>query len=119
MEEKNAMSECIFCRIVKGEIPSKKVYEDENFVAFHDIDPQAPVHIIVIPKKHIESLNKATEEDAKLLGEWVFTARKIAEKLKLDKGYRIVINTGRQGGQAVLHLHLHLLGGRNMGWPPG
>jgi len=119
MEEHVVVSDCVFCKIVKGEIPAKKVYEDENYVAFHDIDPQAPTHIIIIPKKHIESLEQLTEKEIELAGGLLLLAREIADKLKLKKGYRVVINTGPEGGQAVFHLHLHLLGGRNMGWPPG
>ena len=119
MEEHAIVSECVFCRIVNGEIPTKKVYEDENYMAFHDIDPQAPTHIIIIPKRHIESMEKLSKNDVELAGGLLILASKIAKELKLEKGYRVVINTGPEGGQAVFHLHLHLLGGRNMGWPPG
>ncbi len=119
MEEECITCECIFCKIARGEIPSKKVYEDENYLAFHDIDPQAPVHIIIIPKKHIESLNEVSEDEKGMLGDLIILAKRLAKDLGLEKGYRIVINTGPEGGQAVLHLHLHLLGGREMGWPPG
>ncbi len=113
------MKDCVFCKIVRGEIPAKKVYEDEEYLAFHDIDPQAPVHILIIPKKHIESLDAAGEEYRSLLGGLLLVARKVAEDMKLEKGYRLVINTGPDGGQAVFHLHLHLLGGRALAWPPG
>ncbi len=113
------MEDCVFCKIVKGEIPAKKVYEDENYLAFHDIDPQAPVHILVIPKKHIESLDEAGEKERSLLGGLLLVAKKVAKDMKLEKGYRLVINTGPDGGQAVFHLHIHLLGGRALAWPPG
>jgi len=111
--------ECVFCKIARGEIPAHKVYEDEEFVAFKDINPQAPTHILVIPKKHIESLSSVTEEDRELLGKLLWVAKKVAQELNLKKGYRLVINTGPDGGQEVLHLHVHLLGGRAMAWPPG
>ena len=111
--------DCIFCKIARGEIPANKVYEDEEFVAFRDINPQAPTHILVIPKKHIESLSDVKEEDRELLGKLLWVAKKVAQELNLKKGYRLVINTGPDGGQEVLHLHVHLLGGRAMAWPPG
>ena len=111
--------DCIFCKIARGEIPANKVYEDEEFVAFRDINPQAPTHILVIPKKHIESLSDVKEGDRELLGKLLWVAKKVAQELNLKKGYRLVINTGPDGGQEVLHLHVHLLGGRAMAWPPG
>ncbi len=111
--------DCIFCKIARGEIPANKVYEDEEFVAFKDINPQAPIHVLIIPKKHIESLSEAKEEDRELLGKLLWVAKKVAQELNLRKGYRLVINTGPDGGQEVLHLHVHLLGGRAMAWPPG
>jgi histidine triad (HIT) family protein len=110
---------CIFCKIVKGEIPSAKVYEDEDLYAFSDINPEAPVHILVVPKKHIGSLNEAAPGDEALLGKLLTTAAVIAQQKQLAKGYRAVLNTGPDGGQTVDHLHLHLLGGRAMHWPPG
>ncbi len=113
------MEECIFCKIVKGEIPAKRIYEDEDYLAFHDINPQAPVHVLIIPKKHIESLNAAGEEHRALLGGLLLVAKKVAAEMNLKKGYRLVINTGPDGGQEVFHLHLHLLGGRALAWPPG
>jgi len=112
------MSDCIFCKIVKNEIPSEKIYEDDDYIAIKDINPQAPVHILVIPKKHIEKLHNT--DDEKLLGKMVIICSKIADKLGIkEKGYRIVINTNKWAGQSVDHIHFHLLGGRIMNWPPG
>ena len=111
--------DCIFCKIAAGSIPSKKVREDEHLLAFHDIDPKAPTHILVIPKKHIASLAHATADDAELLGRLLVAVSEIAREQGLGKGYRVVISTGSEGGQTVDHLHLHLLGGRQMHWPPG
>lgn len=112
--------DCLFCKIVAGEIPSTKVYEDENVYAFLDIEPQAPVHIVLVPKKHIASANELTGEDAKTVGEIFLAAAKIAkEKGFADDGYRIVNNCGKDGGQTVGHLHFHLLAGRYLQWPPG
>jgi histidine triad (HIT) family protein len=111
--------DCLFCKIVDGTIPSTKVYEDDQCIAFADIHPQAPVHLLVIPRKHIVSLAEATEEDASLLSHLLWTVAQIAREKKLSKGYRTVINIGEDGGQTVDHLHLHLLGGRPMTWPPG
>jgi histidine triad (HIT) family protein len=109
----------IFKRIIDGEVPAKIVYEDEQCLAFHDIAPQAPTHVIVIPKKEIPSLDRVLDEDAALLGHLVVTIRKLAMKLGLDEGFRVVVNCGPHGGQTVDHLHFHLLGGRPMKWPPG
>ena len=111
--------DCIFCKIAAGQIPSKKVYEDESVYAFHDIDPKAPTHILVIPKKHLASMSEAQAGDEPLLGHVLGTAATIAREQGLAKGYRVVISTGPEGGQTVDHLHLHLLGGRAMHWPPG
>ncbi len=111
--------DCIFCKIVAGAIPSNKVFEDDQVFAFHDIDPKAPKHILVIPKKHIASLADAKPEDAALLGRLLLAVADIAREQNLGKGYRVVISTGPEGGQTVDHLHLHLLGGRQMHWPPG
>jgi histidine triad (HIT) family protein len=113
------MTDCLFCKIVAGSIPAKRMYEDELSLAFADINPQAPVHLLVIPKEHIQSTAHATAEHASLLGHLLGRAAKIAEEQHLDHGYRLVINTGADGGQTVDHLHLHVLGGRHMGWPPG
>jgi histidine triad (HIT) family protein len=109
----------IFKRIIDGEIPAKIVYQDDRCLAFHDIAPQAPTHVIVIPKKEIPSLKEVTEDDAALVGHLIVTIRKLAEQLKLDEGYRVVLNCGPHAGQSVDHLHFHLLGGRPMKWPPG
>lgn len=114
------MSDCIFCKIATGEIPSDKVHEDDSFVAFRDLQPQAPTHILVIPKKHIETMNDVTDGDAHLMSGLLFTCQRLAKEEALsDRGYRIVINCNRDGGQSVSHIHAHLLGGRHMQWPPG
>ncbi|RKY12821.1 MAG: histidine triad nucleotide-binding protein [Planctomycetota bacterium] len=112
--------ECIFCRIVSGEVPAKKVYEDDEVMAFEDIRPQAPVHILVIPKRHIATVNDLTESDAQLIGKLVLVAKRIAsERGVAERGYRLVLNCNRDSGQEVFHIHLHLLGGRKFTWPPG
>ena len=112
--------DCLFCKIIAGEIPSNKVYEDDAVYAFHDINPAAPVHILVIPKKHLSAVNAASEEDQALLGHLLLKANAIAAEQGLaEEGFRYVINTGDKGGQTVYHLHLHILGGRQMNWPPG
>ena len=105
------MSDCIFCRIVAGEIPSRKIYEDDDMLAFHDIQPAAPIHFLVIPKKHIASLGDATEADAALLGKLLVVAARLARENGCEQGFRTIINTGRVGGQEVPHLHIHILGG--------
>ena len=110
---------CLFCRIVSGEIPSTAVYEDASSYAFADIHPQAPVHVLIIPRTHIASTVEAEESHRNLLGHLMWVAAQIARDKGLGKGYRIVVNTGEDGGQTVDHLHLHLLGGRQMHWPPG
>ena len=107
------MDDCIFCRIARGEIPSKKLYEDEDVIAFHDIHPQAEVHFIIVPKSHIESLAHATEEHARVLGRMMVLAPVLAKQAGLSDGFRTIVNTGRVGGQEVMHLHMHILGGRN------
>ena len=108
---------CLFCRIASGEIPSTKVYEDEDVLAFRDIDPQAPTHILIIPKRHFDSV---LEADPETIGKLAEVAKKLAADEGLaEKGFRLVINTGDEGGQSVKHLHVHLLGGRSMEWPPG
>ncbi|KAF7599836.1 MAG: histidine triad nucleotide-binding protein [Candidatus Dactylopiibacterium carminicum] len=106
------MSDCIFCRIARGDLPSNKVYEDEEFLAFKDIHPQAPVHILIIPKKHISTLAEASAEDVPLLGRMLELAPRIAREHGAEEGFRTIINTGRHGGQEVYHLHLHILGGQ-------
>ncbi len=114
------MSDCIFCKIISKEIPSKIAYEDEQVLAFYDISPAAPVHILIIPKQHIVSIAEIGEIHRDLLGHIHLIAKKIAEELNISKdGYRIVNNCGDSGGQTVHHLHFHLLGGRQMKWPPG
>ena len=113
------MSDCLFCKIVSGEIPSKKVYEDEHTLAFEDIDPKAPTHILVVPKKHLTGLKEATTADAEIIGRCHLTAAKIAKDRKIEVGYRTVLNVGPKSGQSVFHLHVHLLGGRDLRWPPG
>lgn len=109
----------IFSKIIRREIPADIVYEDDDCLAFRDITPQAPTHILVIPKKPIPKLADAQEEDKALLGHLLFTVSEIARQEELNNGYRVVINIGEEGGQTVFHLHLHLLGGRALGWPPG
>ena len=105
------MSDCIFCKIIRGEIPSKKVYEDDDVYAFHDIHPAAPVHLLLIPKLHIDSLATANDEHAVLLGKLLLLAPRLAKQHGLETGFKTTINTGRDGGQVVFHLHLHVLGG--------
>jgi len=108
--------QCIFCQIVAGEVPSDIVYQDEDFLAFRDISPQAPTHVLIIPKTHITSLDQLTEEQQELAGRLIIIAKKLAEKEGIAKrGYRLVINCGPEGGQLVPHLHLHLIGGRKLG----
>lgn len=114
------MSDCIFCKIVNKEIPTQVIYEDENVIAFNDINPQAPVHILVIPKKHIPDMVAVAEDDLSLVTHILKVIKKIAVDKELDQaGYRIVNNCRDNGGQTVGHLHFHLLGGRQMLWPPG
>jgi len=113
-------SQCLFCRIASGEIPSTRVYADEDVYAFRDINPAAPQHILVIPRKHMASLNDADDTDQALMGKLLLTARQIAHDQGFaDDGFRTVINTGSYGGQTVFHLHVHVLSGRHLGWPPG
>ena len=112
-------SDCLFCKIVSGKIPAKRVDEDELSLCFADINPQAPTHLLIIPKEHITSTAHAEETHAELLGHLVAKAAEVARSVGLDRGYRLVINTGSDGGQTVDHLHVHLLGGRHMTWPPG
>lgn len=109
----------IFGKILRNEIPCKFIYEDDKVVAFNDVNPQAPVHFLVIPRIPIPSLSEASDEDAEILGHLMLTARKVAKDQGLDNGYRLVVNNGKDGAQSVYHLHIHVLGGRQMGWPPG
>ena len=111
---------CLFCKLVDGSIPSDKVFEDDEVLAFRDINPAAPQHILVIPKKHIATMNDATQEDQMLLGKMMLTAKDIAHQEGVSEaGYRFALNTNSDGGQSVYHIHLHLLAGRSMTWPPG
>ena len=113
-------SSCLFCRLVAGEIPAQRVHEDDRVIAFHDIAPQAPVHVLVIPRVHYANLLDATAADAALTGYLLSVAARIARQLGLaESGFRVVFNTLEDGGQSVPHLHLHLLGGRALSWPPG
>lgn len=114
------MSECLFCKIVEKKIPAKLVHEDEHTLAFDDINPHAPIHILVIPKKHVSAVQDCTTQDQGLLGYLLLSCAKVAKQKGLvESGYRIVTNTGPDGGQTVFHLHLHVMGGRPMNWPPG
>jgi histidine triad (HIT) family protein len=114
------MSEgCLFCKIVDGKIPAERIYEDDDVIVIADINPQALIHMLVLPKKHIVSLAETGPEDGALLGKLMGAAAETARQKNLERGYRVVVNTGAEGGQTVHHLHLHVLGGRHMGWPPG
>lgn len=114
------MSDCLFCKIIAGEIPSTKVYEDEYTLAFRDIDPKAPTHVLVIPKEHYVSVHEVPAEKGDLFGHLMKTVSQVVESENLiEPGYRLVINSGVDGGQAVDHIHVHVLGGRSLQWPPG
>ena len=113
------MNACVFCKIVCGDIPGKIVHRDDHVVAFEDLSPQAPVHLLIVPCKHIASLNEASDADRELLGRMLLVARDLAAEKAVAGGYRLVNNCGAPAGQSVFHLHLHLLGGRIMSWPPG
>jgi histidine triad (HIT) family protein len=114
------MENCIFCKIANGEIPSNKVYEDDKVLCFKDLNPEAPVHVLIIPKEHISSLNDLNEDNSKIISHIFLTAKKVAKELGIERnGYRIVSNCGEDGGQTVGHVHFHMLGGRNLKWPPG
>ncbi|MFS8855428.1 histidine triad nucleotide-binding protein [Synechococcus sp. H55.7] len=113
------MSDTVFGKIIRREIPAQIVYEDERAIAFKDIAPQAPVHILVVPKEPIPGIAQAKPDQEALLGHLLLTAQRVAAEAGLNKGYRLVINEGEDGGQTVFHLHIHILGGRAMGWPPG
>jgi histidine triad (HIT) family protein len=110
---------CLFCRILRGEVPAKKVYEDEHVFAFEDIQPQAPTHVLIIPKNHFAGLKEAEAADAEIIGRCHLAAARIARERKIENGYRTVLNVGPGAGQSVFHLHVHLLGGRKLTWPPG
>jgi histidine triad (HIT) family protein len=111
--------DCLFCKIIAGTIPSKKVYEDDRVFAFEDINPGAPTHVLIIPKRHIGGLDKAMPEDAELLGYMQLVAAQIGRDRNIEDGYRTVLNVGPRSGQSVFHIHLHILGGRDLSWPPG
>ena len=113
------MTDCLFCKIVNGEIPAKKLYEDEHTFAFEDISPKAPTHVLIIPKKHLRGLKEAEEADAELLGRLQLVAARIGRERGIEDGYRTVLKVGPKSGQSVFHIHLHLLGGRDLEWPPG
>ena len=114
------MNDCIFCKIADGEIPSKKLYEDEKVIAFYDISPEAPIHFLVIPKKHIKSVNEVSEENANIISHIFLVINKLVKELNIaETGYRIVNNCGKDGGQTVDHMHFHVLGQRELKWPPG
>jgi len=115
----DATSDCLFCRILRGEIPAKKVYEDEHVLAFEDINPKAPTHVLIIPKKHFAGLKEAKAEDTEVIGRCHLAAAEIARERNIEEGYRTVLNVGPGAGQSVFHLHVHLLGGRHLSWPPG
>ena len=113
------MTDCIFCKIERGEVPARIVYQDAELFAFEDLAPQAPTHILICPRRHFASLNEATTEDAAMLGRMQLVAAQLAGERRIASGYRTVINNGRAAGQSVFHLHMHLLGGREFRWPPG
>lgn len=110
---------CIFCNIVRGNVPTEKVYEDESVLAFKDLNPQAPIHLLIIPKSHISSVNEISEENSMIVSRIFEAIPKIAEQFGIKDGYRIVNNCGESAGQTVMHMHFHILGGRTMQWPPG
>ncbi len=113
------MADCLFCKIIEGKVPSKKVYEDDKVFVIEDIRPQAPTHVLILPKKHIRGVKEAEPEDAEIIGHSHLVAAKIARERGIEDGYRTVYNVGPRSGQSVFHLHLHLIGGRDMKWPPG
>ncbi len=113
------MTDCLFCKMVKGEIPSDRVHDDDDVIAFRDIAPKAPTHILVIPRRHIPDAHALTDADGDILGKLFAAARRVADEAGLENGYRVVTNIGPESGQTVFHLHFHVLGGRPMSWPPG
>jgi histidine triad (HIT) family protein len=118
-ERRKDSMDCVFCKIASGEIPSTRVYEDDLCVAFKDLEPQAPVHLLIIPREHIASAEEITPKNSAIVAHIFEVAAKLAKENHLDRGWRIVSNVGEEGGQSVKHLHFHLLGGRPMAWPPG
>ncbi|NP_001134628.1 adenosine 5'-monophosphoramidase HINT1 [Salmo salar] len=114
-----AGGDTIFGKIIRKEIPAKILFEDDQCIAFHDVTPQAPTHFLVVPRKPIVQLSKAEDSDAALLGHMMIVAKKCAEQIGLPKGYRLILNDGPDGGQSVYHIHIHVMGGRQLGWPPG
>lgn len=120
MNDRASMNaDCIFCKISRGEVPAKHIYDDAEIFAFEDIQPQAPAHLLISPRKHLASLNDAEDGDAVMLGKILLVAKQLAREYGLPSGYRVVINNGAEAGQSVNHLHVHVLGGRAMRWPPG
>ena len=114
------MSDCLFCKIIDGEIPCDRVYENEHVIAFRDLNPQAPTHVLVIPRKHISTVNDLFADDKDIVGEMMLAAQAVAKQEGIDEsGYRLVMNCNEGAGQTVFHIHLHILGGRRMNWPPG
>jgi len=113
------MKDCLFCKIIQGEMPSRKVYEDEHVYAFEDVNPQAPTHVLVVPRRHIRGLKEATRQDSEIIGYCQLIAADIARQRNVEDGYRTVLNVGPRAGQSVFHLHVHLIGGRTLRWPPG
>ncbi|MGI8830127.1 MAG: histidine triad nucleotide-binding protein [Candidatus Limnocylindria bacterium] len=113
------MTDCLFCKIVADEVPSERVFDDDDVIAFRDINPKAPTHVLVIPRRHIPDAHALTDADGDILGKLFAAARRVADEAGLEKGYRIVTNVGPESGQTVFHLHFHVLGGRPMSWPPG
>jgi histidine triad (HIT) family protein len=114
------MEDCVFCKIVRGEIPARKVFENDELLAFDDVNPVAPVHVVVVPKRHIATLNDASDPDVGLMGKLLLGAKAVAREKDLqERGYRTVINTMEGAGQAVFHVHMHVIGGRVLRWPPG
>jgi histidine triad (HIT) family protein len=113
------VADCLFCRIVADEIPSDRVYESDEVIAFRDVHPQAPTHVLVVPRRHVPDVDTLADEDAGLLAALFAAVRRVAEHERLAKGYRVVTNVGAESGQSVFHLHFHVLGGRRMAWPPG
>ena len=114
------MSDCLFCKILDGEIPCDKVFENDEVIAFRDVNPQAPTHILVIPRKHISTVNDLTVDDKNIVAEMILSAQMVAKQEGIeDSGYRLVMNCNEGAGQTVFHIHLHILGGRGMNWPPG